>query len=211
MRITIIVALAVLILLPSYVRAASVDRVLKDLKARYSDVETLSAAFTQTVSMKGAKTGETSQGKVWFKRPGRMRWIYESPVKDEFIGNGKTIWAYQPDLNQVVEKQVDATFSSIAVDFLGGMNNIEKEFEITLAKAGPDAYLLNLLPRQPQAGAERVTVRVDRKTGLVIETTVEDIFGSSTVVGFTDIRTNKPVADSFFEFAIPKGATVVRP
>jgi len=181
------------------------------LKARYSGVDTLGAEFTQTVSMNGAPTGESSEGKVWFKRPGRMRWVYESPVKDEFIGNGKTIWVYQPDLSQVVEKEADASFSSIAVDFLGGINNIEKEFEITLVKESADFYLLNLAPRKQQGGVVRIKVRVDRKTGLVTETTVEDIFGSSTTVVFTDIKTNKPVKDSFFEFAIPEGATIVRP
>jgi len=212
MRLTIVLALALCILLPALSRATPpLDKVIKDLKARYSGVETLSAGFTQAVSMKGAKTGETSRGRVWFKRPGMMRWVYESPVKDEITGNGKTIWVYQPDLNQVFERPVNENFSSIAVDFLGGINNIEKEFKITLAKDGAGAYLLILTPWQPQAGVAIVTARIDGKTGLVIETAVEDIFGSRTVVGFTDIKTGEPVADSFFEFAPPKGASVVRP
>lgn len=210
-RFIIIFALSLFILLPSRVFAASVDAVLKDLKARYSGVETLSARFTQAVSMKGAKTGQTASGKVWFKRQGKMRWVYESPEKDEIIGNGKTIWVYQPDLNQVIEKDADTTYASIAVDFLAGLANLEKEFKITLAKEGADAYLLKLVPRYEQAGVALVMLEIDRKTGLVTQTVVEDIFGSQTVVSFTRIKTDEHVKDSFFEFVLPKGATVVRP
>lgn len=210
-RLVGILALTLFVFLPSYALAASVDTVLKGLKATYSGVDTLSAAFTQVVSMKGAKSGRSASGKVWFKRPGMMRWVYELPEPDEIVGDGAAIWVYQPDLNQVIETGANEIYSSIAVDFLTGITNLEKGFKITLAKEGADAYLLKLEPRQELAGVALVMIEVDKKTGLVIKTVVEDMFGSQTVVSFTKVKTNEPVEDSFFKFALPKGATVVRP
>ncbi|MBI5562522.1 MAG: outer membrane lipoprotein chaperone LolA [Deltaproteobacteria bacterium] len=199
------------LLLPAPSAAADLDSILASLTERYSSVKALSADFTQETIAKGAKRGEVSKGKVWFKRPGKMRWVYETPVTDEITGNGKYVWIFQPDINQVIEKPVDNAYPSITTDFLGGIETLKKDFKITLAKAGTESYLLNLEPLAPDAGIRRIAVGIDRKSGFIVKTVAEDPLGGSTTVRFERIRTNAEAPDSIFEFKPPKGATVVRP
>lgn len=203
----------VLLLLPSFSGATSLkaDELIANLKTRYSGVTTLTAEFRQVVVAKGAKIGETSTGRVWFKRPGKMRWTYETPEKDEIIGDGKTIRIFQPDLNQVVERPVDAAYLSIVTDFLSGIAKLDEDFKITLAKEDAESYLLLLKPRDQQPSITDVTIEIDKKSGLVTKTVVTDMLGNTTAVSFTRIKTNEAVKDSLFAFKPPKGAIIVRP
>ncbi|MBI5902212.1 MAG: outer membrane lipoprotein chaperone LolA [Deltaproteobacteria bacterium] len=191
--------------------ATELDKVIDGLQSRYDSITALSADFTQEFSSKATKTTMTSRGRVYFKKPGKMRWIYSAPTRDEVASNGKTVWIYQPDLNQVMERPVDAAASSIATDFLTGVGKVRQQFEISLTSQGKDSYRLSLVPREANLNIMRILIDVDRTTFLVVRTAIEDSFGNETRVSFMNIKTGEARQDSFFEFKAPKGATVVRP
>src|SRR5690348_622044 len=65
-------------------------------EARYKHASTLKAVFYERYGS-GKGTGEAESGTVYFSRPGRMRWEYESPQKKLFIVDGKNVWFYIPD------------------------------------------------------------------------------------------------------------------
>lgn len=65
------------------------------LESRYQHARTLKAIFFQRYS--DGSGGESSEsGTVYFSRPGRMRWDYESPEKKLFIVDGQNVWFYVP-------------------------------------------------------------------------------------------------------------------
>jgi len=41
------------------------------------------------------------KGELAVQRPGKFRWHYSAPYEQLFVGNGKKIWHYEPDLMQV--------------------------------------------------------------------------------------------------------------
>jgi chaperone LolA len=65
-------------------------------EARYKHASTLKAVFYERYGS-GQGNGEAESGTVYFSRPGRMRWDYESPEKKLFIVDGKNVWFYIPD------------------------------------------------------------------------------------------------------------------
>jgi outer membrane lipoprotein-sorting protein len=65
------------------------------MEARYRHAETLKAAFYERFS-DGKGGGQAESGTVYFSRPGRMRWEYESPQKQLFLVDGKNVWFYVP-------------------------------------------------------------------------------------------------------------------
>jgi outer membrane lipoprotein-sorting protein len=89
--------------LPGYILAAalgisstpSASAVRRAMEARYRHAETLKAAFYERFS-DGKGGGQAESGTVYFSRPGRMRWEYESPQKQLFIADGKSVWFYVP-------------------------------------------------------------------------------------------------------------------
>lgn len=72
--------------------AASVSAALQ---ARYQHARTLRAAFFERYS-DGHGGSSSESGTVYFSRPGRMRFEYESPEEKLFIVDGTNVWFYVP-------------------------------------------------------------------------------------------------------------------
>src|SRR5580704_16277333 len=65
------------------------------LESRYQHATTLKAAFYQRYD-DGKGGGHAESGTVYFSRPGRMRWEYESPEQKLFLVDGTNVWFYVP-------------------------------------------------------------------------------------------------------------------
>jgi outer membrane lipoprotein carrier protein len=75
--------------------APSATAIRRALEARYRQAATLKAAFYERYS-DGQGGGQAESGTVYFSRPGRMRWEYESPRQELFLVDGKNVWFYIP-------------------------------------------------------------------------------------------------------------------
>jgi len=89
-------AFALLFLLAAAVATRpDVNTVRRDLENRYHSAKTLKAAFFEKYSdSHGGITAES--GTVYFSRPGRMRWEYQSPQEKLFLVDGTNAWFYVP-------------------------------------------------------------------------------------------------------------------
>jgi outer membrane lipoprotein carrier protein len=65
------------------------------LQARYQHARTLRANFFERYT-DGNGGSSSESGTVYFSRPGRMRWEYESPEEKLFIVDGSNVWFYVP-------------------------------------------------------------------------------------------------------------------
>src|SRR6266851_7512840 len=86
-----------LLLLFSFSRPgiAGVQDVVTRLEARYRSARTLQAAFLERYTENG-RVLRAESGIAYFRRPGKMRWEYESPEKNLFLVDGKSAWFYVP-------------------------------------------------------------------------------------------------------------------
>jgi outer membrane lipoprotein carrier protein len=69
--------------------------VVRALESRYHHAASLKATFFERYS-DGNGGGSAESGTVYFSRPGRMRWEYESPEEKLFIVDGTNVWFYVP-------------------------------------------------------------------------------------------------------------------
>ena len=96
-KITLVFFLFLSLILLSAPRATSTDAsaVRHALESRYRNARNLKAAFFESYSDgKGGTSAES--GTVYFSRPGRMRWEYESPERKLFLVDGTNVWFYVP-------------------------------------------------------------------------------------------------------------------
>ncbi|HEY4707564.1 MAG TPA: outer membrane lipoprotein chaperone LolA [Thermodesulfobacteriota bacterium] len=207
----IFIMAAALLLGPGLASAEEVAEIVAKLQKSYEAISTVTASFTQETSSRGMKAAQTAKGKVWFKKPGKMRWEYTVPEGDLIVSDGKKIWLYQPDLNQVIEKEIDSSATRLTTDFLSGIGDITKDFKVSLASSEAGSYRLSLVPREEQPNIKRLTLEVDKTSFVIKKTAVVDNFGNETRVELKDIKTNASVQDKLFKFSAPKGAQVVRP
>lgn len=73
----------------------SAKAVVRALELRYARARTLKATFFERYS-DGKDAVQSESGTVYFSRPGRMRWDYESPEQKLFLVDGTNVWFYVP-------------------------------------------------------------------------------------------------------------------
>src|SRR4030095_9882104 len=134
-------------------RADALRDALDRLQRRYDDTRTMEADFRQIVESKTLAGTLETKGKVGFEKPNRMRWHYDPPDPQTIVGDGDTLWIYQPDLKQVIKAPLGQAFqSSTPVTFLAGLGKVERDFDAKLARNEPEQWVLTLTHKQTDTG-----------------------------------------------------------
>lgn len=189
---------------------AQVKALVSRVSSAYRGVSSLSASFTQKSTLAGFEMEGSSEGKVLFKKPGKMRWIYLSPEPQEFVSDGKTLWYYQADFQQVTLSTFSTSFQSdLPVSFLLGVGELETAFSPVAACRAGEQMLFEFLPLAAAGEMERFWLKVDPKTYLPRSAKTIDIGGSETVIYLNNIEINKPQEEGDFVFQIPKGVDLI--
>src|SRR5271154_3018061 len=88
-------AIAAILLLVAASPSQDVNTVPRAWAARYQHARALRASFFERYTV-GNGGASAESGTVYFSRPGRMRWEYESPEQKLFIVDGTNVWFYVP-------------------------------------------------------------------------------------------------------------------
>ncbi len=198
-------------LLPVLSYADDIDSIIAGVQKTYENISDMKASFVQETTSATFKDTQKSEGIVYFKKPGMMRWEYSNPNKDVIVNNGETIWVYQPDLGQVMVNKFDRESSLLSKHFLSGMGNVKNDFDVKNGEETPFTYTLILIPKIPQPNIRKVHLAIDKKTSMINKTVSFDQFGNAASVRFIDVKTNTPLPKSIFNFEIPQGVKVVAP
>ena len=181
------------------------------LQARYDETGGFQADFVQKV--KSATLGQTltSHGKVFFKKPGRMRWEFAEP-QQLLVANGRALWLYQPSEQQVIKTPFQHAFNSqTPVSFLTGVGRLEEDFFVQTQSENEKIYQLRLTPKKAAEAIGLLDVEVSKKTFDILQAMVTDPLGNTTRVRFTNIDRETDMADELFSFTLPPGVDLVEP
>jgi outer membrane lipoprotein carrier protein len=191
------------------------------LDAHYHNVRTLQAVFLERY-IEGGQTVRAESGTVYFSRPGRMRWDYESPEKKLFLVDGKNVWFYVPTdrtATRQTVKESDDWRTPLAL--LTGRVRLDRLCgDIALLPAarpgneesatGGDQVLL-CTPRTPAHGEapfRDVLLEIDSSSRLV-RVLIRQAGSQETEFRFGDWRENLPLPEDKFHFLPPPGVAIV--
>jgi outer membrane lipoprotein carrier protein len=198
-------------------------------------VEDYRADFTQEARIASLDRTQQARGRVSVRFDYRraapepivmFHWEYSEPSRQELICDGKTLWVYLPENNQVIQSELDAMPSgeNNPMTFLTGLGNLSRDFQVSFAEPARDSadnYVLELRPRRATPLLERMRIVVRRAAvetpgGSVLQfpilsTAVFDPSGNSTLIVFDKVRINQRIPADQFSFIPPAGAEVVRP
>ncbi len=171
------------------------------------------ADFVQEIH--SATLGEklVSQGKVYFQKPGKMRWEFISPEPQLVILDGRFLWFYQPRQKQVLKTPLHQAFRShTPIAFLTGVGRLTEDFSIAWIHQSDEAYRLRLTPRNPEElPGTSLEIEVDRQTYEMVRIDLRDALGNQTRLSFSQIHHPTSLDETLFRFVVPPGADVVQP
>ena len=185
---------------------AIVDRLQKN----YDATADFNADFRQETEVKNLNRSLKASGKVSFKRPGRMLWLYEEPKGQFVLADGKHLYFYQPDQNQVIKSPLKNAFrGDIPLSFLLGLGNLKKDFNATLKGSEQNQHILLLEPKGEAGGYSEILVGINKATSDILWVSMRDAANNLTTLRFANMRKGVGIKDSLFELQIPKGADIV--
>src|SRR5688572_994854 len=189
----------------------SPEDLARALQERYQNVRDFTADFVQTYRGGVLRTETREHGTVVVKKPGRMRWIYTSPERKEFVSDGQKMYSYIPEDKQVVVSDVPSeTEAPTPVLFLAGKGDLAKDFSAAQAESPvTGAVGLKLTPRRSEPEYEYVIMAVDAATLQIRGLTTRDRQGGESTIRFENIQENKGIPDKDFAFRIPRGVDVI--
>lgn len=217
MRIAAAALVMLVLLVPVAMAAAPVptlDDVIRGVEGAYGKMIDLRGEFTQSALNKSLNQTIDARGTVYLKKGGKLRWEYAEPTRQEIVSDGKTIWIYTPQLNQVNTGPAPEALAGPAGSFLSGLGKLREHFSVRfLNPAQPkDAdgnVVLDLTPRQPQPTLVRLVLALDGKSYDVRKAVVYDQFENTVTMRFTSLAVNSGLPDKLFAFTPPPGAATV--
>jgi outer membrane lipoprotein carrier protein len=182
-------------------------------------VESFSSRFEQRLEPKGLPAPPVESGRVFYLRPDRMRWEYESPERKLAISDGKTGWLELPDEKRVVTIDLPADLRSGPLEsLLSGRMDAAADFELVERPAsraadgaGPLLRRLRLTPRRRTESFDWMEIGVAPDTFLVREVVLEDPGGNRMTYTFSGLKEGAGGDPARFRYVPPAGYEVSSP
>ncbi|SES96814.1 outer membrane lipoprotein carrier protein [Nitrosomonas marina] len=199
-----IFSLVLLIWSPGEVVAAAVDQ----LRTFIRETQTVSAHFSQTLLDKNARNVQKSSGTLEFERPDKFRWIYQTPYEQSIVGDGRKVWFYDHDLNQVTVREFNIAIGSSPAALLAGNSAIEDNFELIDLGIQDEIEWMEAIPKNRDSAFEFIQLGFSQD-GVLQYMALRDNFGQTTYLTFSELIKNPVLPDNHFEFAPPDDADVI--
>ncbi len=196
-----------------WAQALPIEEIVAKVQGQYDTHEDFKASFVQETLLKSLGKKQVAEGVAYFKKPGKMRWDYQKPMKQEIISDGNNLWNYRPEEKQVVVSPMAHSFQSKTPStFLMGLGNLKKDFQARWAKepSSGENYFLELTPRETEGSLEKLSLLVDRENFKILQARIQDVMGNVTQISFSKIQFDNHLSDSLFTFTPPKGVEVFR-
>lgn len=202
-----------------------VHSVVRALEQRYHHATTLSAVFLERYSDgNGAATAES--GTVYFSRPGRMRWEYESPEQKLFLVDGSNAWFYVPADHTASRAKVNESSDwRTPLALLAGkadLSQLCRDIQIVDPRAqgaakeevpiSADDTVLRCSPRGESnsraADEQTVLMETDSEAHLV-RVVIHEPGGVVTEFRFGNWKEDVAIPEVKFHFQVPPGVAIV--
>ena len=222
-----------LVLLFGVVRlAAAASAPATPLDAYLDNLHTLRTTFLQTLADAHGREIDRATGTLIVQRPGKFSWDIhpQPPVPDGsgpadaagsggaaaaggtsagqlLVCDGRNLWFFDRDLEQVTVKPVDAVLSATPAMLLSGTVDVRKSF--TISDAGERMGLSWVLvePHGAEADFRRALFGFDH--GELKRMILEDKLDQTATIVFEKIERNGPVRPAEVSFTPPAGADVI--
>ncbi len=193
-------------------RELEAGEVLARLQAWLDGTRDLEGRFEQKLVSGALGAGLEERGRLYLARPGKMRWDYLDPERKIAIIEGRRTRLYIEEERELWEGTLDD--DALLATLLAGSEPIAAGFEAGLLTTprhgGRGAYRLQLVPHGPVEALQEIVLTLREPGFAIAEAEVTDGAGNRMLYRFIDLRRNRGLADSTFEFEAPPGTEIGR-
>lgn len=182
----------------------------------------MTADFKQIIVGSKGTILQKSFGNMTIQRPGKFRWEIKKPLKQIIITDGKKVWIYDPDLQQVTIKKLDSNIGQTPALLLTSSHVfLQKSFNVFKLKM--DSRLreydnssidlkqygewFKLIPKNQEALFNAIIIGF--KNNKIMQMRLENQLGQNTILNFSNVKINPKLNKKLFSFVVPKQVDVI--
>lgn len=178
-----------------------------ELTSYLSNLNSFQAGFTQSIFTANNDSKKTSKGLIIVKSPNKFYLEYNWPYKLLYVADGKKLWNYDEDLEQVVVKEQGNVLINTPAMLLGNPKDLTKSYRIEKTGMIEGWVWFELTPKKDNSNFETVSLAFASNKLIAME--MRDNFGQTTRLEFNNVIKNPTLAKNRFKFIPPKGVDVI--
>jgi len=160
----------------------------------------LDGTFTQHVLDAQGRLKESTSGQVALALPNRLRWEYREPFSQLIVADGKKVWIYEPDLEQVSVRAQDNQELNSPLTALLDIALLERQYDVSEeAQPRADLHWLALNPKQG-AEASFQYAELGFANNELARMEIIDMLGQRTIMVFSHWQKNPSFPANTFVF-----------
>ena len=178
-------------------------QVLRTFNVASAKTNSMQCNFLQIKEMKLLKKQMQSKGKMFFVRPQKLCWQYDTPYKYTFILNGDKVHIKSDKSSQTIDIQKNKMFRQIADIILnsitGGHLSSSSDFSVEIWKH-KNFYSAKLFPQKKELKKlyNLIEITFDYSMTMVKTIKMEEKSGDVTIVTLNNVVTNATIKESVF-------------
>lgn len=180
---------------------------IANLKGFYHNTHAMRAKFKQTVKDNSGDVIQQVEGSMQLQRPNKFRWDYQKPYEQQIISDGKEVFLYDMDLEQVTIRTLKQTLGTSPAALLAGGEDVEKSFALSNVKRSDGLEWVQALPQGEESGYDRILLGF--QGGSLLKMELYDSFKNVTMIDFSVVERNPSLDTASFLFKTPEGVDVV--
>jgi len=169
----------------------------------------LDGQFTQKVFDDNGRVRESSSGRVALSAPRLFRWEYVKPYPQLIVADGKTVWVYDPDLEQVSRRAQGTAEQDSPLAALIDPGKLDRDFLVEDGGADDGLQWLLLKPKQGDDEAAFQSAKLGLDGNGLARMEIIDALGQRTEISFSGWKRNPSFARDTFTYTPPAGVDVV--
>ena len=180
---------------------------VSSLRDFFNNTTTMRAQFSQVVNDKQGRKIQEVAGTMQLQRPNKFRWDYKKPYEQQIVSDGKQVFLYDTELQQVTIRELSKSLGSSPAALLAGGEAVEKNFTLKNANRKDGLTWVLALPKDKDSGFDRVLLGF--KADKLRKMELYDSFSHVTHITFDEVERNPFLQDATFLFTPPQGVDVV--
>lgn len=206
---------AALLLAAGPIAAQGADSALARAQRAYDGMQTLKAAFYQTLTNPMLGKPEQASGVLFLQPPGRFAMRFTQPAEDRIVADGRWLWVYTPSSvpDQVIRQAIPSTGATTPNLFAQFVDHPTARYRVAFLRSdsiGEEPVdLVRLVPRSRDAAFREAVLAISQRDGWMRRLSLVEESGQRRELAFERLEVNLPIPPAELRFTVPRGTRVV--
>lgn len=176
-----------------------VDDASFQLRNKLKRYQQFSASFNQRVLDNKGREIQQATGHMKMSQPNMFRWVTNEPDESLVVSDGKSVWIYNPFVEQVSALDLDSTMTQSPLWLIA--NQSDEAWSQFIVKKADNAF--EVMPKDAKNLTRKVTMTFNDNA--ISQLSIEDAQGQISHFHFNDFDYSNAIAAENFVFEMPEG------